>query len=206
MSFQEPPLPNLLLLLVQSVSSIIDAFVIYPKQPCSTEHLPLPRLGRDSEVQSWSAPAAGCTGASWRFGPRHSASCFLRVTSSGTMQADHTLGAGPRAPAACHQLIRHWNDSGPGPPYMLVILSSNWAAASPVTESACVQTQRIPCNTLGIPCIPSHVRQSHSKRRPCFDLNFPFLMLSLLQRPLQTPLMICQRSFETPLMVSQRPF
>jgi len=39
-----------------------------------------------------------------------------------------------------------------------------------------------------------------------FDLNFPFVMLFLLQRPLQTPLMICQRSFETPLMVSQRPF
>jgi hypothetical protein len=85
-----------------------------------------------------------------------------------------------------------------------VRLHGTWDKCGLDTRSCCesVQTRRIPFNTLGIPCIPSHVRQSHSKRRPCFDLNFPFLMLSLLQRPLQTPLMICQRSFETPLMVS----
>ena len=30
-------------------------------------------------------------------------------------------------------------------------------------------------HTLGNPLILSHVQQSHSKRRPCFEFNFPFL-------------------------------
>ena len=83
-----------------------------------------------------------------------------------------------------------------------------WYRRGSDTRSCCdgVLTCCIPCNSLGNPCIPSHVRHCHSKRRPWFYLNFPFLMLFLLQRPLQTPLMICQRYFETPLMVSQRPF
>ncbi len=38
----------------------------------------------------------------------------------------------------------------------------------------CVLTCCIPCNTLDNPRIRSHVRQSYNKRRPCFDLNFPF--------------------------------
>jgi hypothetical protein len=46
------------------------------------------------------------------------------------------------------------------------------------SSCGCVLTCCIPCNTLGNPRIPSHVRQSHSKRRPCFDLNFPFLIFS----------------------------
>ena len=97
-------------------------------------------------------------------------------------------------------------ESATGAPY--VRLHGTWNKCGSDTRSCCesVQTRRIPCNTLGNPRIPSHAHQSHSKRRPWFDLNFPFLMLFLLQRPLQTPLMICQRSFETPLMVSQRPF
>ena len=46
------------------------------------------------------------------------------------------------------------------------------------SSCGCVLTCCISCNTLGNPRIPSHVRQSHSKRRPCFDLNFPFLIFS----------------------------
>jgi hypothetical protein len=64
------------------------------------------------------------------------------------------------------------------------------------SSCACVLARRIPCSSLGNPCILSHVRHCHSNRRPCFDVNFPYLFL--LQRPLQTPLMICQRSLETP--------
>jgi hypothetical protein len=85
-----------------------------------------------------------------------------------------------------------------------VRLHGTWYRRDSGTQSSCgcALMRRIPCNSFGNPFVPSHVRQSHSKRRPCFDLNFPFLMLCLLQRPLQTPLMICQRSFETPLMDS----
>ncbi len=36
-------------------------------------------------------------------------------------------------------------------------------------------TRRIPCNTLGNSRVLSHVRQSHSKRTPFFELNFPFI-------------------------------
>ena len=92
-----------------------------------------------------------------------------------------------------------------GVPY--VRLFGTWYRRDSDTRSCfdSVQMRRIPCNTLGNFRILSHVQQSHSKRRPYFDLNFPFLIF-LLQRSLQTPLMICQRSLETPLMVSQRPF
>jgi hypothetical protein len=44
------------------------------------------------------------------------------------------------------------------------------------SSCGCVLARRIPCNTLGNPCILSHVRHCHSNRRPCFDLNFPFLI------------------------------
>ena len=74
------------------------------------------------------------------------------------------------------------------------------------SSCACVLTCCIPCNSLGNPYIPSHAHQNHSDHKPCFRSQLSFLMLFLLQRPLQTPLIICQRSFETPLMVSQRPF
>jgi hypothetical protein len=47
------------------------------------------------------------------------------------------------------------------------------------TRSSCdgVLTCCIPCNSLGNPCILSHVRHCHSNRRPCFDVNFPFTPL-----------------------------
>ena len=65
-----------------------------------------------------------------------------------------------------------------GVPY--VRLHGTWNRCGSDTRSSCgcVLTCCIPCNTLGNPRIPSHVRQSHSKRRPCFDLNFPFLIFS----------------------------
>ena len=65
-----------------------------------------------------------------------------------------------------------------GVPY--VRLHGTWNRCGSDTRSCCesVQTRRIPCNTLGNPLILSHVQQSHSKRRPCFDLNFPFLIFS----------------------------
>jgi hypothetical protein len=52
-----------------------------------------------------------------------------------------------------------------------------WNKCASDTRSCCesAQTRRIPCNTLGNPLILSHVQQSHSKRRPCFEFNFPFL-------------------------------
>ena len=54
-------------------------------------------------------------------------------------------------------------------------------------------------------CIRATVSADHASiSTKLLLLSFPYLFL--LQRPLQTPLMICQRSFETPLMVSQRPF
>ncbi len=60
-----------------------------------------------------------------------------------------------------------------------VRLHGTWHRRDSDTQSSCgcVLMRRIPCSSLGNPFIPSHVRQSHSKRRPCFDLNFPFLML-----------------------------
>ena len=93
-----------------------------------------------------------------------------------------------------------------GAPY--VRLHGTWNKCGSDTRSCCesVQTRRIPCSTSGSYCILSHAHQNHSDHKPCFRSQLSFLMLFLLQRPLQTPLMICQRSFETPLMVSQRPF
>ena len=104
-----------------------------------------------------------------------------------------------------HELFGTYRRKCTGLPY--VRLHGTWYRRDSDTQSSCgcVLMRRIPCNSFGNPFIPSHVRQSHSKRRPCFDLNFPFLMLCLMQRPLQTPLMDCQRPFETPLMDSQRP-
>ena len=104
-----------------------------------------------------------------------------------------------------HELFGTYRRKCTGLPY--VRLHGTWYRRDSDTQSSCgcVLMRRIPCNGFGNPFIPSHVRQSHSKRRPCFDLNFPFLMLCLMQRPLQTPLMDCQRPFETPLMDSQRP-
>ena len=93
-----------------------------------------------------------------------------------------------------------------GAPY--VRLHGTWNKCGSDTRSCCesVQTRRIPCSNSGSSCILSHAHQNHSDHKPCFRSQLSFLMLFLLQRPLQTPLMICQRSFETPLMVSQRPF
>ena len=93
-----------------------------------------------------------------------------------------------------------------GAPY--VRLHGTWNKCGSDTRSCCesVQTRRIPCSISGSSCILSHAHQNHSDHKPCFRSQLSFLMLFLLQRPLQTPLMICQRSFETPLMVSQRPF
>jgi hypothetical protein len=81
-----------------------------------------------------------------------------------------------------------------GAPY--VRLHGTWNKCGSDTRSCCesVQTRRIPCNTLGNSRILSHVRKSHSKRTPFFELNFPFRMLFLLQRPLQTPLMRLKRT------------
>ncbi len=109
--------------------------------------------------------------------------------------------------AACVRVVIRLHVSQKMPWRAICPVHGTWNKCASDTRSCCesVQTRRIPCNTLGNPRILSHVRQSHSKRRP-FELNFPFLMLFLLQRPLQTPLMICQRSFETPLMASERPF
>ena len=74
-----------------------------------------------------------------------------------------------------HDLFGTYRKTCTGPPY--VRLHGTWYRCGSDTRSCCesVQTRRIPCNTLGIPCIPPHVRQSHSKCTPCFDLNFPFL-------------------------------
>ena len=93
-------------------------------------------------------------------------------------------------------------------PYVRVQWPGTWYRRGSDTRSCCdgVLTCCIPCNSLGNPRILSHVKQSHSKRRPWFRSRLSFPYAFLLQRPLQTPLMICQRSFETPLMVSQRPF
>jgi hypothetical protein len=59
-------------------------------------------------------------------------------------------------------------------------LHGTWNRCGSDTRSCCesVQTRRILCHTLGNPRILSHVQQSHSKRRPCFDLNFPSAFLS----------------------------
>ena len=46
------------------------------------------------------------------------------------------------------------------------------------SSCGCVLARRIRCNSLCSPCIPSRARQSHSKRRPCFEFNFPFLIFS----------------------------
>ncbi len=60
---------------------------------------------------------------------------------------------------------------------LYVRLFGIWYRRDSDTRSSCdgVLTCCIPCNSLGSPCIRSHVRHCHSKRRPCFDLNFPFL-------------------------------
>ena len=65
-----------------------------------------------------------------------------------------------------------------GVPYVRLFVT--WYRRDSDTRSCCdsVQTRRIPCNTLGSSRILSHVRQSHSKRRPFFNLNFPFFTFS----------------------------
>ena len=93
-----------------------------------------------------------------------------------------------------------------GAPYVRLHGTWNKCGSDMRSSCGCVLTRRIRCNSLCSPCILSHAHQNHSDHKPCFRSQLSFLMLFLLQRPLQTPLMICQRSFETPLMVSQRPF
>ena len=44
------------------------------------------------------------------------------------------------------------------------------------SSCGCVLTCCIPCNTLGSPCILSHVRHCHRNRRPCFDVPRPGLV------------------------------
>ena len=55
-----------------------------------------------------------------------------------------------------------------------------WNKCASDTRSCCesVQTRRIPCNTLGNPRILSHAHQNHSKRTPCLEFHFPFLIFS----------------------------
>ena len=77
-----------------------------------------------------------------------------------------------------HDLFGTYRRKCTGAPYVRLHGTWNRRDSDMRSSCGCVLARRIPCNTLGNPRILSHVPHCHSNRRPCFDLNFPFLIFS----------------------------